>query len=113
MIETSRVKEGADLKDIISFQVHRSVVNLYKKYFEITEDLLEEHKVFLSKVEARAEKSELDSIADLLKESDYFTEEKYNQIRKKILDAGNDAVRELERTLDFVEIHLKDNREDE
>jgi hypothetical protein len=113
MIETTRVTEGANLKDIISFQIHRSVVNLYKKYFEITEDLLGEHKVFLSKIEARAKSSGADSVAPILKELDYFTEEKYNQIRKKILDAGNDVVRELERTLDFVEIELKQNKEDE
>ena len=107
MIETTKETGGADLKDIISFQTHRSIVNLYKKYFEITEDLLGEHKVFLSKIKARGENSEVNSIAPLLKELDYFTEERYSQIRKKILDAGNDAVRELERTLDFVEIHLK------
>ena len=113
MIETTKETGGADLKDIISFQVHRSIVNLYKKYFEITEDLLGEHKIFLSKIKARGENPEVDSIAPLLKELDYFTEERYNQIRKKILDAGNDVVRELERTLDFVEIELKENKKDE
>ena len=113
MIETTRETEGADLKDIISFQIHRGVVSLYKKYFEITEDLLSEHKVFLSRLGDKAENSGVDSIAPLLKELDYFTEERYNQIRKKILDAGNDAVRELERALDFVEIQLKKSKEDE
>ena len=113
MIETSRVKEGADLKDIISFQIHRGVVSLYKKYFEITEDLLSEHKVFLSRLGDKAENSGVDSIAPLLRELDYFTEERYSQIRKKILDAGNDSVRELERALDFVEIKLKESKEDE
>ena len=102
MIETTKETEGADLKDIISFQTHRSIVNLYKKYFEITEDLLTEHKAFLSKIETRAKDSGIDSLNPSLKELDYFTEEKYNQIRKKILDAGNDAVRELDKTLEFV-----------
>jgi len=107
MIETTKETEGADLKDIISFQTHRSIVNLYKKYFEITEDLLTEHKAFLSKIETRAKDSGIDSLNPSLKELDYFTEEKYNQIRKKILDAGNDAVRELDKTLEFVNIALK------
>jgi hypothetical protein len=46
--------------------------------------------------------SKIDSI-------DYFTEEKYNNIRKKILDAGNDSIREIEKALEFVDIKIKEN----
>ena len=92
------------IKDVISFQIHRNVVNLYKRYFEITEDLLTEHKLFISKLQAKLQSSKLDID---LKELDYFTDEKFNQIRKKILDAGNDASRELEKALEFVDMNLK------
>ena len=43
-------EEKTELKDIISFQVHRNIVNLYKKYFEITEDLLREHKLYKDRI---------------------------------------------------------------
>tara|TARA_B100000287_G_scaffold430888_1_gene487020 strand:- start:298 stop:597 length:300 start_codon:yes stop_codon:yes gene_type:complete len=95
--------EKTELKDIISFQVHRNVVNLYKKFFEITEDLLQEHKLY----KTRIKESSLDDIQAIDK-LDYFTEERFNQTRKKILDAGNDAVREIDKALEFVTVNLKD-----
>ena len=45
-----KLEKGASIKDIISFQVHRNIINLYKGYFIITEDLLREHKAFISKL---------------------------------------------------------------
>ena len=98
------------IKDVISFQIHRNIVNLYKRYFEITEDLLTEHRLFVSKIRTKLQSSELDID---LKDLDYFTDEKFNQIRKKILDAGNDASRELEKALEFVDINLKKEIQDE
>ena len=39
----------------------------------------------------------------------YFTSDKYDHIRKRILDSGNDCIREIEKTLDFVDITVKEN----
>jgi hypothetical protein len=97
-----KLEKGASIKDIISFQVHRNIVNLYKKYFEITEDLLRDHKAFVSKLKSNP----LDDVS--IDDLDCFTDEKYDHIRKRILDSGNDCVREIEKTLEFVEIKLKD-----
>mgnify|MGYP003627331347 CR=1 FL=1 len=99
--------EKTELKDMISFQVHRNVINLYKKYFEITEDLLREHKVFIDRIG----KMSLDDISESIHNLDYFTEERFNQVRKKILDAGNDAVREIDKTLEFVTVNLKEKKD--
>ena len=38
---------------------------------------------------------------------DTFDNDKYNYIRKKTLDAGNDIVRELEQNLEKLEIRIK------
>jgi len=98
-----KLEKGSTIKDIIHFQVHRNIVSLYKKYFEITEDLRQEHEAFILKLQEK-------SLDDLdLKSIDYFTEEKYDNIRKKILDSGNDSIREIEKALDFVEITLKED----
>tara|TARA_R110000751_G_scaffold73100_2_gene148024 strand:+ start:6404 stop:6706 length:303 start_codon:yes stop_codon:yes gene_type:complete len=96
-----RLEKGASIKDIISFQVHRNIISLYKRYFEITEDLLVEHKAFLLKLQNET----LDNID--IESIDYFTDEKYDCIRKRILDSGNDCVREIEKALEFVDITLK------
>lgn len=98
-----KLEKGASIKDIISFQVHRNIINLYKGYFVITEDLLREHKAFLSKLQSGT----LDDID--IESIDYFTDEKYDHIRKRILDYGNDCVREIEKALEFVDITLKED----
>ena len=98
----ARLEKGSPVRDIISFQIHRNITNLYKKYFEISEDLLEEHRLFIARLKNLDDTSKVDSI-------DYFTEEKYNNIRKKILDAGNDSIREIEKALEFVNITIKED----
>jgi|TARA_B110001454_G_C12641357_1_gene401325 hypothetical protein len=98
----ARLEKGNPVKEIISFQIHRNITNLYKKYFEISEDLLEEHKLFIARLKSLNDSSKVDLI-------DYFTEEKYNNIRKKILDAGNDSIREIEKALEFVDIKIKED----
>ena len=40
---------------------------------------------------------------ETLKNVDYFDENRYNYIRKKILDLGNETIREINKSLDFFE----------
>jgi hypothetical protein len=60
-------------KDYLSFQVRRKVTNLFKNFFMMLEDLS--------------------------KENPSISQEKYNQLRKRVLDYGNDTIRELEEDL--------------
>lgn len=92
--------ENQKTKDFIQFQINRNVISLYKKYFEIIEDLHQDHKNLLSKVENETSKEFADNI-------DYFDENKYNYIRKKILDSGNDAIRGIENSFKSIEIRIK------
>jgi len=89
------------LKELLTFQINRGIVNLYKKYFLIIQDLKQEHEVLLEKVA-------LETSPDFPQKIDYFSEDKYNYIRKKILDAGNDSIRELEKTLEVIDIRFKE-----
>ena len=43
---------------------------------------------------------------DFSKNIDYFTEDKYNYIRKKILDIGNESLRDIERHMEMLELEL-------
>ena len=88
------------LKEYIKFQYNRNITSLYKKYFEMVADLKQEHEAMLKKV---AEKSS----EDFIKNIDYFNDDKYNYIRKKILDAGNDAIRSIDTSFKSINISLK------
>lgn len=88
------------LKEYIKFQYNRNITSLYKKYFEMIDDLKHEHESMLKKV---AEESS----ENFVKNIDYFSNDKYNYIRKKILDAGNDAIRNIDTSFKSINISLK------
>jgi hypothetical protein len=67
-------------KDFIKFQTERKITNLYKQCLFILEDLN----------------------AD----GGNISNEKFTRIRKRILDYGNDAIRELQEVLDKFEVTL-------
>jgi hypothetical protein len=53
------------------------------------------------------QKMEKASSKEFVENIDYFNEDKYNYIRKKILDNGNDAIRNIESSFKSITITLK------
>ena len=73
--------EKDKVKEFLQFQVRRKVTNLYKNFLFILEDL---------------------------KENEYdISEESYQRQRKRVLDFGNDTIREIEETLKSLDVKLK------
>jgi len=89
------------VKDYVSFQIHKSLVNLYKRYLNLIEDIQEDHHLMMEKLENKIDQN-------TLKNMDYIDENKYNYLRKKILDIGNEAIREIEKNFDFIKMEFKD-----
>ena len=73
--------EVEKLKVFVKFQVRRKVTNLYKNFLFILEDLKDKEY--------------------------YISDEEYQKSRKRVLDLGNDLIRDIEETLDNVDITLK------
>jgi len=74
--------KGSDsAKDFVTFQVSRKVTNLYKQFLFLLEDLQEQGY----------------DIPD----------EVYQRMRKRVLDHGNDTIREIEENLDKLDITLR------
>jgi hypothetical protein len=88
------------LKDYLVFQIHRNIVNLYKNHLILLEDINIEHQQMVKKLEKHVP-------AEVLKDVDYLSKDKYNYFRKKTLDVGNEAVREFERSVENITITLK------
>ncbi len=66
------------MKEFIVFQNRRKVINLYKNFLILLEDL---------------------------KEDGYnISEDKYQRLRKKVLDSGNDAIRQFEEELNNIDL---------
>jgi hypothetical protein len=73
--------KGDSAKDFVTFQVTRKVTNLYKQFLFLLEDLQDQGY----------------DIPD----------EVYQRMRKRILDHGNDTIREIEENLDKLDITLR------
>jgi len=86
-------------KEVLNFTVTRLITVLFKNYLMMTEDLYTSHQDMMQKI------AEIIPEKDLLalKLVDCFDENKYNYIRKRILDIGNDSLRECQRTFDIYE----------
>ena len=65
-------------KDFVKFQARRKIIGLCKNVLFMLEDVRDEKGV--------------------------ITNEQYQRIRKRVLDYGNDAIRELDENLDQVKI---------
>tara|TARA_Y100000593_G_scaffold72793_1_gene133738 strand:+ start:4337 stop:4561 length:225 start_codon:yes stop_codon:yes gene_type:complete len=73
--------EKENVKDFLRFQVRRKITSLYKNFLFILEDLKSERY--------------------------NMPEEVYQRHRKRVLDYGNDTIREIEECLDNLDIRIK------
>ena len=73
--------KGNKAKEFVTFQVTRKVTNLYKQFLFLLEDLQDQGY----------------DIPD----------EVYQRMRKRVLDHGNDAIREIEENLEKLDITLR------
>jgi hypothetical protein len=93
--------ESSDkIKKLLLFQTNRCIINFYKNHLSMLESVQKEHVSMLKKVGKETSKEFSENI-------DYFDDEKYNYLRKKTLDLGNDILRELENNLEMFEIRIK------
>tara|TARA_Y100000004_G_C8621675_1_gene289070 strand:+ start:74 stop:367 length:294 start_codon:yes stop_codon:yes gene_type:complete len=87
-------------KEYLVFQLNRDIINLYKAHLNIVEDLARDHNQMLDSLEKELPKEKIRDI-------NYFNQAKYTYIRKKILDLGNEAIRNFQSSLDKVDVELK------
>ena len=76
---------------VLRFQQQRIITTLFTEYLLMLETLGNEHDIALDKL-AKALPSDYAKFVDL---ADYLTPEKGQQLRKRVLDRGNDAWRNL------------------
>lgn len=92
--------------DIIKFQANRIVTNFMKSMLVMIEDLAEDHDIALCKLQENLP-NEYKKYVNL---ADYFTEDKFRNLRGKILTNGNNAIREIEENLKNFDIKIKGNK---
>ena len=91
-----------DVKTYVQFQLHRNVIKLYKSLFTIVDDVIQEQESLVKKVK--------DVHGIDITELDYLNKDKKQSIRKKILDAGNDTLRDLDKNFELIDITLQSDK---
>ena len=95
--------QSGQAREVFLFSVKRNFINICKRYLNLLEDMRLDHDVFIKKMEGESD-------SDLIKKLDYLDEQKYNYVRKQILDAGNDAYRDVENFTEMLEIDFKKDK---
>ncbi len=88
------------LKEYLTFQIHRNIVNIYKQQLVLLQDIVVEHERMINKLEKHVNKKTLEDV-------NYLDQKKYNYLRKKTLDVGNEAIRDFEKSVENINISLK------
>ena len=81
-----------EARDMLSDEYGRSVRDLFKSFLILIEDLNEDHKINFSKLKSNLPKE----YHSVIEQANYFDEGKLKYLRKKILDMGNENIRNVE-----------------
>lgn len=94
---------SVDPEELLRFQIRRNVTVLFKRFLEILEDLGVEHDAALTLLYDKLP-ADYKVYVEL---ADYLTDEKADMLRRKVLGAGNDCVRQIEDILQSFSVTLK------
>ena len=92
--------------NLIQLQTNKEIISLYKRFLEILEDVYKDNEIMLKKVSEKNGEGFSSSI-------NYFTPQKFEQLRKRILDAGNECDRNLLNFLSFFDSTINVQRVNE
>ena len=92
--------------NLIVVVTDKEVTRLYKTLLEIVENLQKDHHILMEKVAAKTD-------PQFAQDIDYFTHAKYEQIRKRILDNGNECNRNILNILSFFDSTINVQRVNE
>ena len=90
-------------KNIISLQINKEITHLFKSFLEDLENFKKDHDLMLQKVADKNGKEFADSI-------NYLNEDKYNHVRKRILDHGNESDRQLNSFIEYFDFQINNEK---
>lgn len=83
-------------KEILQQRYEKHIKDLFKSFLVLIEDLHHDHLDNFTKLKSAIPKEYL----NLINQADYFDESKKQYLRKKVLDMGNDSVRNQNEDLE-------------
>lgn len=90
-------------REVLRFQIERNVKAIFWAYLAVLEDIGVEHDIAMTKL-AEHLPTQYVTYIDL---ADYLTEEKGAQLRKRVLDVGNNHLRQINDCLEGFDVNFK------
>ena len=94
MVKDDYSQEDFVLKDEAFFHSRKHITWLFKRFLNLLENIKNEHDINYSKLYKAIPEQK-----DLLEMADYLDQRKLSNLRKQILDIGNDSIRNLEQDI--------------
>ena len=91
-----------EAKDFLCERQNKSTKSLFKGFLILLEDSYTEHQINFNKL-----KKNIPEHKDVINQADYFDKDKLQYYRKKILDIGNESIRESNSDLEKFTINFK------
>ena len=89
---------------LLNSEIRKSITRIFKNYLGALEDIQYTHTIAVEKLRKTLSPEDLAIL-------DYLNDDHYSLVRKRVLDAGNESMRDLSDLLENFEISLKDNNE--
>jgi hypothetical protein len=86
----------------LSDTVKGNTKSLFKNFLVLIEDLHAENEICFDKL-----KRHIPEYSDLIDQANYFDEDKMQYLRKKILDIGNESMRENNSNIEKFTVNFK------
>ena len=96
-------KSSIENQKAVQLIVQRNITKLFKSLLDVVDDMKQQNSVMLSKV-AR------ETCLDFVQHVNYLTPEQMDHIRKKVLDLGNESIREIMSVLECFDLKVDENK---
>lgn len=89
-------------KKLLENESGRIITKLFKYYLSYIEDLKYQHLTALKRLKTELSEEQIEIL-------NYLDTHRYTMIRKRVLDNGNESIRDLHNLLENFDFKLKDN----
>ena len=100
---TEKEKSSIDNQKAVQLIVQRNITKLFKSLLDVADDMKQQNSIMLSKV---ARETSLEFVQHV----NYLTPEAMDHIRKKVLDLGNESIREISSVLECFDLKVDENK---
>ena len=90
-------------KEILQDRYEKHIKNLFKSFLCLLEDLNEDHTINFAKLKRPLPVA----YHSLIDQANYFDYDKMQYLRKRVLDLGNDSLRNQSEDLEKFTVHFK------